>query len=139
MEVKCCMDEKGLQSKRTNATRQLQAHKDILICNFGISSMEADKVQLHTVWPNLSENEPCYNTKCEDNNSHLRFQAKPKQCWPPGTISKKGVSKEPKFEGPGWHLFEDDVNNFKVILHKMITDTTLEIEEKTWIRILRIR
>ena len=135
LEVKCCnaaFKQAWLQKHRKKATGQLKTHTEILIHNFGISSTEAEKVQLHTVWPNLSANEPCDNPDCEDNNSHLRFQPKPKPCWPPG------MSQEPNYEKPGWHLFEDDVNQFEVVLQSMITDTTIDIEEQTWITMLGV-
>merc|ERR1719483_1014897 len=42
------------------------------------------------------------------------------------------MNQEPNYEKPGWHLFEDDVNQFEVFLQRMITDTTIDIEEQTW-------
>ena len=43
--------------------------------SLGINKDEASKVQLHTVWPYLSKNEPC---NCEA-KYHPRFQPKPSQ------------------------------------------------------------
>ena len=100
-----------------------------MLIKLGISSEEASKVQLRTVWPNLPSKEPCQ--KCTA-GAHERFQPKPQECLPPG------ASQAPQYEPPGWHLFKEklELSQFEEVLKNMTSNN--EIEAEAWTKMLML-
>ena len=100
---------------------------------------EIDKVILHTVWPNLSSEEPC--TKCKK-GSHERFKKKPDNC------RLAGQTQEPQYEEEGWHWFKEDLqnegskyfpsySNLEKILREIVEREDKILNTDVWLQLLK--
>ena len=133
LEVKCCKNEKGLQSHRKKSAAQLKGHIAMLkkMTNISLSGEEAEKIKLVSVWPNLSCKEICHNNQCP-HGSHDRFKDRPKECLPPGS------SQAPKFDPKIEHWFAEHLVNTEAILRGIIDENVDKLTRETWMNILQV-
>jgi len=133
LEIKCCKEESGLNSKRKKSASQLRGHIVLLknATHFSMNVDQLDKINLISVWPYLSSKEKCNNPQCEL-GVHNRFKDKPVECLLPGS------SQAPQYDATIKHWFKDDIDELETILRGIVLDPNHAMEKKAWLQIMKI-
>ena len=125
-EVKCNTDAKKSGPARKKAISQLKSFTELLRSKLNV---QIDKLQVHTVWPNMEPMQFC--TSCSGNHDSL--YEKPEACRQPGTQARE--NPEPR----GFHIFKDkfdtDISGSNWIT-SIVSDPSKAVEESVFDRVL---
>ena len=125
-EVKCNADIRKSSGTRKKAIAQLNTFTEMLKNELNIPM---DKLQVHSVWPNMEPTEPC---RCCQGR-HPSLYEKPMACQQPGTQQR--ADPEPD----GFHVFKDkfDGDEFSIWIKSIVDDPSKAVDEGFYQSILQ--